>query len=92
MNGTGKPLMIPQITSHMHQRGVRFDAWHSDGTPYDNSDWAHPRVLNLEPPLALAPGDYIEYQCTHTTACRARNACAATRRSTRTARWATPSR
>jgi hypothetical protein len=65
-NDTGKPLMIPQITSHMHQRGVRFDAWHSDGTPlYDNSDWAHPRVLNLEPPLALAPGDYIEYQCTH---------------------------
>jgi hypothetical protein len=60
------PVTIPQISSHMHQRGVRFDAWLSDGTPlYDNTDWAHPRILNFAPPLALAPGDYIEYQCTH---------------------------
>lgn len=65
-NTTGKPMMIPQLASHMHQRGIHFDAWRSDGTPlYENSDWAHPRVLDFEPPLALAPGDYIEYQCTH---------------------------
>jgi hypothetical protein len=60
------PQTIPQLASHMHQRGVRFDAWHSDGTPlYENTDWAHPRVLNFEPPLSLAPGDWIEFQCTH---------------------------
>lgn len=58
-------VSIPQIGSHMHQRGVRFDAWRSDGTPlYENTDWAHPRILNFDPPLTLATGDYIEYQCT----------------------------
>jgi hypothetical protein len=65
-NSTPGPLHVPQLASHMHQRGVRFDAWRSDGTPlYDNTDWAHPRVLNFDPPLVLAPGDYLEYQCTH---------------------------
>jgi hypothetical protein len=50
----------------MHQRGVRFDAWRSDGSRlYENTDWAHPRILNLDPPLALAPGDWLEFQCTH---------------------------
>ena len=24
-----------------------------------------PRILNLDPPLVLAPNDFIEYQCTH---------------------------
>ena len=24
-----------------------------------------PRVLNFDPPLSLAPGDYLDYQCTH---------------------------
>jgi hypothetical protein len=65
-NNTAKPMTIPQISSHMHQRGIRFDAWASDGTPiYENTDWAHPRVLNPDPPIVLQPGDYIEYQCTH---------------------------
>jgi hypothetical protein len=65
-NTGSSPQHIPQISSHMHQRGIRFDAWHSDGSPlYENVDWAHPRILNFEPPLSLAPGDYIEYQCTH---------------------------
>jgi hypothetical protein len=60
------PMTIPQLSSHMHQRGVRFDAWRSDGTPlYENTDWAHPRILNFDPPLSLAPGDWIELQCTH---------------------------
>ncbi len=59
-------VAIPQIGSHMHQRGVRFEAWRSDGSPlYENTDWAHPRLLNFEPPMMLASGDYIEYQCTH---------------------------
>jgi hypothetical protein len=65
-NNTAAPLTIPQISSHMHQRGVRFDAWRSDGSVlYENTDWAHPRILNFDPPFSLAPGDYIEYQCTH---------------------------
>jgi hypothetical protein len=65
-NDGATPMTIPQLSSHMHQRGVRFDAWRSDGTPlYDNDDWAHPRILNPDPPFVLAPGDYIEYQCTH---------------------------
>ena len=65
-NDTPGPMTIPQIASHMHQRGVRFDAWRSDGSPlYENTDWAHPRILNFDPPLTLPPGDYIEYQCTH---------------------------
>jgi len=66
VNDNPGPVHIPQLTSHTHQRGVRFDAWRSDGSPlYENTDWAHPRVVNFEPAMALAPGDYIEFQCTH---------------------------
>jgi hypothetical protein len=65
-NHTAKPMTIPQLSSHMHQRGVRFDVWNSSGTPiYENTDWAHPRILNPDPPIVLQPGDYLEYQCTH---------------------------
>ncbi len=60
------PQTIPQVSSHMHQRGIRFDAWRSDGSSlYQNDDWSHPHILNFDPPLSLAPGDYIEFQCTH---------------------------
>lgn len=65
-NNTGSPISIPQLGSHMHKRGVLFEAWSSDGTLiYENTDWAHPRLKNFDPPLTLAPGDYLEYQCTH---------------------------
>lgn len=66
VNDKRGPVHIPQLASHMHQRGVRFDAWRSDGSLlYENTDWAHPRVLDFEPAMTLAPGDYIEFQCTH---------------------------
>ena len=54
------------MSSHEHQRGVRFTAWRSDGTRlFENLDWAQPPIIDYNPPLVLQPGDYIEYECEH---------------------------
>jgi hypothetical protein len=63
-NDLGGTIHITQLGSHMHQRGIRFTAWASDGHQlYANADWAHPTVRNFAPPIVLAAGDYIEYEC-----------------------------
>jgi hypothetical protein len=63
-NDLGGTIHITQLSSHMHQRGIRFTAWASDGHQlYANADWAHPAVRDYAPPLVLAAGDYIEYEC-----------------------------
>src|SRR6185295_9932896 len=61
-----QPQSIFMLSSHQHQRGVRFSAWRSDGSKlFDNLDWSHPPTLRYDPPLVLRPGDYIEYECEH---------------------------
>jgi len=65
-NTTGQPLSVFQLSSHQHKRGTRFTAWRSDGSRlFENLDWSHPAILNYNPPLVLAPGNYIEYECEH---------------------------
>ena len=50
----------------MHKRGLRFTAWGSDGTKiYENFDFAHPIFRQFVPPLVIAPGDWIDYECLH---------------------------
>jgi len=65
-NTTGQPLYVYSITGHMHQRGLRFTARKSDGSViYENFDFAHPIFRQFVPPLVLAPGDWIDYECLH---------------------------
>ena len=50
----------------MHKRGLRFTAWHSDGTKvYENFDWAHPQIRPFDPALVLGPGEWFDYECLH---------------------------
>jgi hypothetical protein len=63
-NTSGVPLQIFELSSHQHQRGTRFTAWNSSGTRiFENFDWAHPAILDFDTPLALAPNDWIEFEC-----------------------------
>jgi hypothetical protein len=63
-NTTSRPRTVISLSGHMHHRGLRFTAWRSDGTKlYENFDWAHPIIRYLDPPLVLAPGDFVEYEC-----------------------------
>lgn len=65
-NPEGQTLKIFNLTGHMHKRGVKFTAWDSSGTKlYENFDWAHPIARIFDPPLEVAPGDFIEYECVH---------------------------
>ena len=59
-------MSFMNLSGHMHKRGLRFTAWQSNGTKlYENFDWAHPLVVLYDPPLVLAPGDWIDYECLH---------------------------
>jgi hypothetical protein len=65
-NTTGLPQSVFQLASHMHKRGVRFRAWKSDGSLYyENGDFEHPRLEIIDPPLVIAPGDFMDYECLH---------------------------
>jgi hypothetical protein len=66
VNYTGKTLKFFTLSGHMHKRGLRFTTYRSDGTKlYDNYDWAHPLNVLYDPPLELAPGDWLDYECLH---------------------------
>jgi hypothetical protein len=59
-------MSIIQLSGHMLKRGLRFTARHADGTElYENFDWSHPLIRNVDPPLVLAPGAYVDYECLH---------------------------
>jgi hypothetical protein len=59
-------MHLTGIGGHMHKRGVRFTAWTSDGTKVlEDFDWAHPAVSRFDPPHALPPGDFVEFECLH---------------------------
>lgn len=63
---TDETWSIYRLSGHQHMRGTRLSAWRSDGTKlFDNFDWSHPSLFYYDPPLTLAPGDYIEYECEH---------------------------
>jgi hypothetical protein len=63
---TDETWSIYRLSGHQHMRGTRLSAWRSDGTKlFDNFDWSHPSLFYYDPPLVLAPGDYIEYECEH---------------------------
>jgi len=60
------PYQVYSVTGHMHQRGLRFTAWRSNGTKiYENFDFAHPIFRQFVPPLVIPPGDWIDYECLH---------------------------
>jgi hypothetical protein len=55
-----RTMHVLAFGGHMHKRGARFSAWHSDGTKiFDDYDWAHPVGRPFVPPYVLAPGDWI---------------------------------
>jgi hypothetical protein len=65
-NTSDRTMRVMGLGGHMHKRGVRFSIWLSDGTKVlDDYDWAHPTVAGFTPPHALAPGDWIEFECLH---------------------------
>jgi hypothetical protein len=65
-NGGTATMYLMGLGGHMHKRGVRFTAWTSDGTKVlEDFDWAHPTFAAFEPAHALAPGDWIEFECLH---------------------------
>jgi len=63
-NPLGRPMSIFEMSSHQHQRGVRFTAWNSSGEKiFENFDWAHPAVLDFDEPMVLAADDWIDFEC-----------------------------
>jgi hypothetical protein len=65
-NTKGVPMAFVQLQGHMHKRGLRFTAYASDGAKIlENLDWAHPFWRPFDPPLVLAPGDYLDFECLH---------------------------
>lgn len=58
------PRNVLYLGGHMHNCGLRFTVWASDGTKlYESFDWAHPNSRSFAPGFVLAPGDYFEYEC-----------------------------
>lgn len=65
-NGSATTMRLMGLGGHMHKRGVRFSIWTSDGAKvHDDYDWAHPTFAPFDPPRALAPGDWIDFECLH---------------------------
>jgi len=57
-------MSFVNLSGHMHKRGLKFTIWRSDGTKvYENFDWAHPLGVLFDPPLVVAPGDWLDYEC-----------------------------
>jgi hypothetical protein len=65
-NTSTRTLHLMGVGGHMHKRGVRFSIWHADGTKIlDDYDWAHPTFHAFTPAHALAPGDWLDFECLH---------------------------
>ena len=66
VNQSAKTMHLTSLGGHMHKRGVRFSIWTSGGEKLlDDYDWAHPAVAKFDPPLDLAPGDHVDFECLH---------------------------
>jgi hypothetical protein len=68
----GQHIMLAQLWSHMHSRGVNFvaetddeDAQEALGTLYKETDWAEPkpRIYPSDPPVVLHEGTHISFGC-----------------------------
>ena len=65
-------IMLAQLWSHMHSRGVKFvvetddeDAQATLGTLYSETDWSEPkpRIYPSDPPVVLHSGTHISFGC-----------------------------
>jgi hypothetical protein len=66
VNKSAKTMRVLGLGGHMHKRGVRFSIWTSDGAKVlDDYDWAHPSFAPFDPPHAVPPGDWIDFECLH---------------------------
>ena len=59
-----------QLFSHAHQRMTRFDVYLSGGPRdgeriYRATDWAHPPILEIDPPLTLEAGQGLRLEATY---------------------------
>jgi hypothetical protein len=57
-----KPVAVVSLTSHYHARGKLFQIKIKGGTRdgeviYENTDWAHPKVINYDTPILLQAGE-----------------------------------
>jgi hypothetical protein len=62
VKGSGKSVMIVSLTSHTHERGKLFQIKIKGGARdgeiiYEDTDWAHPKVINYAKPIALREGE-----------------------------------
>ena len=57
-----KPVAVVSLTSHYHARGKLFQIKIKGGSRdgeviYENTDWAHPKVINYDTPILLQAGE-----------------------------------
>lgn len=57
-----KPVAVVSLTSHFHARGKLFQIKIKGGLRdgeviYENTDWAHPKVINYDTPILLQAGE-----------------------------------
>ena len=65
-----KPVSVVSLTSHYHARGKLFQIKIKGGSRdgevvYENSDWAHPKVINYDTPILLQAGEGLTSVATY---------------------------
>jgi hypothetical protein len=65
-----KPVAIVSLTSHYHARGKLFQIKIKGGARdgeviYENTDWAHPKVINYDTPILLQAGEGLTSVATY---------------------------
>ncbi|HVW27029.1 MAG TPA: hypothetical protein VHC69_16805 [Polyangiaceae bacterium] len=65
-----RDMSLLQMTGHMHQRGVHYEAHvrtaaGDDRIVYTSDTWDEPPTQNFSPPLSLKAGDSVRYSCTY---------------------------
>jgi hypothetical protein len=65
-----KPVAVVSLTSHYHARGKLFQIKIKGGSRdgevvYENSDWAHPKVINYDTPILLQAGEGLTSVATY---------------------------
>src|SRR5882724_7615564 len=62
----GQEIWLIGDASHMHKRGIRFQASTDKGDMlYDGTDWQEPKLKSFSPALHLMPGTKITWACTY---------------------------
>jgi hypothetical protein len=65
-----KPVAVVSLTSHYHARGklfqIKIKGGPRDGEViYENTDWAHPKVINYDTPILLQAGEGLTSVATY---------------------------